>query len=54
MRFISKWHQKQHYDNDEDKNNSNKKSAKLKKIHWSMKHKVMIKIVALAQVELKW
>ena len=45
-RFISKCHQR-HGGNDEDKNNSNKKSAKLeKKIHRSMKHGKIIKMVA--------
>ena len=45
-RFISKCHQRRG-GNDEDKNNSNKKSAKLeKKIHWSMKRGKMIKMVA--------
>jgi hypothetical protein len=45
-RFISKRHQRQG-GNDEDKNNSSKKKCKAgKKIHWSMKHGKMIKMVA--------
>lgn len=46
--FISKCRQR-HGGNDEDTNNSNKKSAKLeKKIHWSMKHSKAIKMAAAA------
>lgn len=56
MRFMSKWQKKQHYVMMKIKiivscvcvcMDNIYKSAKLKKkIHWSMKHKVVVKIVA--------